>query len=323
MSAPRREPAGGRILIGTASWTDKSLIDCGRFYPAEAKTPEARLQYYATRFPLVEVDSTYYAMPAERTAALWVERTPEDFVFDIKSYALFTHHPTPPRSLPKDVREALSPELFGKKHLYYQDLPSEVRLELWDRFASALLPLERAGKLGTILFQFPPWFLPGHESRGFIGNLRERLPQYTPSVEFRNPLWLDEQHRDRTLGLLRDLRLPFVCVDEPQGTRASVPPIVAATADVSVVRFHGRNAKAWAARNVGVAEKYDYEYSAGELREWLPGVRELASETREVHVLMNNCVEDKAVKNADMLGRMLDLFPAPVPAAPPPQPRLL
>src|SRR5436305_13295275 len=98
--AERSRP--GRILVGTASWADKSLIDSGKFYPATVKTTEARLQYYASTFPLVEVDSTYYAMPAERVTGLWVDRTPESFPVDIKSFALFTHHPTPPRSLPKD-----------------------------------------------------------------------------------------------------------------------------------------------------------------------------------------------------------------------------
>src|SRR5437588_1717303 len=93
------------ILVGTASWTDPSLIESGRFYPPEAKTPEDRLRFYAQQFPIVEVDSTYYGMPAERTAGLWVERTPERFTFDIKSFSLFTQHPTPPRALPKDIRQ--------------------------------------------------------------------------------------------------------------------------------------------------------------------------------------------------------------------------
>jgi len=88
----------GTILIGTASWTDKSLIDSGRFYPPEAKTPEARLQYYASEFPLVEVDSSYYGLPSERNAALWVERTPDHFTFDLKAFSLFTQHLTPPRA---------------------------------------------------------------------------------------------------------------------------------------------------------------------------------------------------------------------------------
>src|SRR5437588_5697049 len=112
--AEAERSSAGRILVGTASWADKSLIDSGKFYPPEVKTPEARLQYYAATFPLVEVDSTYYAMPAERTAGLWVQRTPENFTFDVKAFALFTQHPTPPRALPKDVREGLSPELVDK-----------------------------------------------------------------------------------------------------------------------------------------------------------------------------------------------------------------
>ena len=330
MDTTSQAPRPGRILVGTASWTDKSLIECGRFYPAEAKTPEARLQYYAGTFPIVEVDSSYYAMPAERTAGLWVDRTPDGFTFDVKSFALFTHHPAPPRSLPKDVREALPEELRGKRHLYYKDVPPDLRQELWQRFASALLPLDSAGKLGVVLFQFPPWFLPGRESRDYIAGLKGQLPQYTPAVEFRNPLWLDGEHADRTLAMLRDLAMPFVCVDEPQGTRASVPPIVAATAAVSVVRFHGRNQQAWAARNAGVAEKYDYHYSDSELQTWLPGIEQLASQTKEVHVLMNNCVEDKGIRNAQDIARLLSDVPdgAPV-AAPPagspraPQPRLL
>src|SRR5579859_94947 len=220
MSENGRHDTLGRIRIGTASWTDKSLIECGRFYPPEAKTAEARLQFYASQFPIVEVDSSYYAMPAEHTAGLWVERTPDGFVFDIKAYALFTQHPTPPRSLPKDLREALPDELGAKRNLYYRDLPASLQDELWRRFAAALLPLDSAGKLGVVLFQFPPWFLPGHESRAYIGELRERLPQYLPAVEFRNPYWLSEDNLENTLGFLRSLDLPFVCVDEPQGTRA-------------------------------------------------------------------------------------------------------
>ncbi len=145
-------------------------------------------------------------------------------------YALFTQHPTPPRSLPRDLRETLPGELKAKRNLYERDLPPELLDELWRRFATALLPLDSAGKLGVVLFQFPKWFMPGHESHAYLSALRERLPQYTPAVEFRNPLWLDEGHRPGTLALLREHGYPFVCVDEPQGTPASVPPIVAATA---------------------------------------------------------------------------------------------
>src|SRR3954454_6866771 len=90
-----------KILVGTSSWTDKSLIESGSFYPADVKTPEARLRFYATRFPIVEVDSSYYAIPSDKTAKLWVERTPEDFVFNMKAFRLLTTHQTQPKVLPK------------------------------------------------------------------------------------------------------------------------------------------------------------------------------------------------------------------------------
>ena len=301
----------GKILVGTASWTDKSLIESGRFYPPDATTAEQRLQHYASVFPLVEVDSSYYGMPSQRNAALWVERTPDDFTFDVKAFSAFTQHPTRPGALPKDLREQLPAELQEKRGVYYKDLPQEIRDELWSRFSEALLPLDSAGKLGVVLFQFPPWFMPGRESFAYLDELTDRMPQYRPAVEFRNPRWLDPDHIERTLSFLSDRNMPYVCVDEPQGTRASVPPVVATTARTSVVRFHGRNAEAWAKRGVSVAEKYDWLYSPEELQEWVPGIQRLASESETVHVLMNNCREDKAVVNAKQLAMMLSTAPAP------------
>ena len=309
-----------RILVGTASWTDKSLIESGRFYPQEAKSPESRLQYYASQFPLVEVDSSYYGMPSERNAGLWVERTPDDFVFDVKAFSALTQHPTPLRSLPKDLREGLPAELRDKRNVYYNDLPQEVRDALWERFAAALLPLDSAGKLGVVLFQFPPWFLPGADSRRYLEEIKQRLPQYTPAIEFRNPYWFMDDDTDRTLQFLRSLDLPFVSVDEPQSTRASVPPVVGVTGPVALVRFHGRNQEAWARRGATVAEKYDYLYSPEELRAWAPAIEQMASSARETHVIMNNCHDDKAVRNARELATILC---AARPSEPAPQPRLL
>ena len=293
-----------RMLVGTCSWADKTLVDSG-WYPPEAKTPEDRLRYYARQFPIVEVDSTYYGFPSEDNAARWVERTPDDFVFDIKAFSLFTLHPTPVRALLKDLREALPATARQKANLYYRDVPQEVRDELWRRFGEALLPLDSAGKLGVVLFQFPPWFLPGREARQHILEARERLPQYSIAVEFRNNLWLSEEGQERTLPFLRENTIPLVSVDEPQGFRSSVPPLAEATAPISVVRFHGRNYETWEARGVSAAERFDYFYSEEELRQWAPSVRKLAEESREVHVLMNNCQKDYAVRNARQMARLL------------------
>ena len=151
----------GNVRIGTCSWTDATLIKAGTFYPPTAKTPESRLAYYASQFNIVEVDSSYYALPSRRNATLWVERTPEDFVFDVKSFRLFTQHPTQPQSIPADIRGALPAQVAAKPRLYYRDLPTELMDHMWSRFVDALLPLDSAGKLGVVLFQFPPWFHPG------------------------------------------------------------------------------------------------------------------------------------------------------------------
>src|SRR5215470_2212592 len=145
----------GQVRVGTASWTDRTLIESG-WYPPEANNPEKRLRYYARQFPLVEVDATYYALPAEQTARAWAERTPPGFTFNIKAFSLFTQHPTPVRALPADLREAAA-GAAGKTRVYLKDVDPEAAGQAWDRFLGALAPLRQAGKLGTLLFQFPPW----------------------------------------------------------------------------------------------------------------------------------------------------------------------
>lgn len=296
----------GDILVGITSWTEPTLIESGRFYPPFAKTAEDRLRFYASQFPIVEVDSSYYALPAENTSGLWVNRTPERFVFDIKAFRLFTQHPTSPSALPQDLRETLPQELRDKRNLYYRDLPSEILAETWQRFESALLPLDSAGKLGVVLFQFPPWFYPGNEQRDYILACKDKLPQYRMAVEFRHGSWLNEKNYSRTIDFLTDNKLPYVCVDEPQGFKSSLPPVIEATADIGIIRFHGRNRQMWEADGATAAERFNYLYTEGELSEWASKARDLASKTKQLHVLFNNCFEDKAVVNARQIKLLLD-----------------
>lgn len=296
----------GEVLIGTCSWTDPTLLESNRFYPGWAHSAEARLRYYASQFGLVEVDSSYYAMPAEKTSQLWVERTREKFIFDIKAFRFFTQHPTPLAALPGDIRQALPLDVKRKATIYQRDMPVELAGELWRRFERALLPLDSAGKLGVVLFQFPPWFYPGEPQADYILSCQERLPQYRIAIEFRHDSWLNEKNRDWTLGFLHDNNLPFVCVDEPQGFSSSVPPVIEATADLSLVRFHGRNREMWEKKGASVTERFNYLYSQEELKEWVPRIKELASKTRQLHILFNNCYQDKAVVNAKQIRLMLD-----------------
>ncbi|MDY6918513.1 MAG: DUF72 domain-containing protein [Chloroflexota bacterium] len=296
----------GNILVGTCSWTDPTLLQSGRFYPQTAQTAETRLRYYASQFPLVEVDSSYYALPAEKTARLWVERTPDDFLFDVKAFRLFTQHPTPLSAFPRDIREALPDAASKKANVYQRDVPGDLLGELWARFEDALLPLDSAAKLGVVLFQFPSWFHAGSRQRDYILSCKQRLPQYRTAVEFRNKTWLRRDDRQRTLDFLRENGLPFVCVDEPQGFESSVPPLVEATSDISLVRFHGRNAETWEKKGLSPAQRFDYLYSEDELTPWARDIRELAERSSQVHVLFNNCHSDKAVVNARQIRLMLE-----------------
>jgi len=294
-----------KIRVGTCSWTDPTLVSSGRFYPDSARSAEARLQYYASQFNIVEVDSSYYALPNERNSYLWAERTPDDFVFDFKAFRIFTQHPTPINSLPKNIRNELTSELQEKANIYYRDLPAELVDELWQRFESALLPLDTTGKLSVVLFQFPSWFYPGSQQLDYIEICKSKLQQYRLAMEFRNNVWLSERNRAATFDFLRRNDLPFVCVDEPQGFKSSVPPVAEATSDIGLVRFHGRNSETWEKKGIGPAERFNYLYSEEELQPWASKIAQISEQTSEMHVLFNNCYQDKAVVNARQMCLML------------------
>jgi uncharacterized protein YecE (DUF72 family) len=291
------------VLYGTASWTDKTLLDSGRFYPKDVNTPAERLHHYSERFPLVEVDSTYYSLPSERNAALWIERTPIHFTFDIKAFGLLTHHPVGPRGLPAKIREQLPAD---KKRFYRKDLQPEALALVEEMFVSALRPLEAAAPLGAILFQFPHWFVPSRENRDYLKALADSFP-YRIAVEFRGGGWMeDDKSAERTLALLEELRLTYVVVDEPQGFKTSVPPVVAATSpELAMIRFHGHNAENWEKRGITAAERFKYLYSEDELQKWVGPAKELAARSEQLHVLMNNCYEDYGVRNAAQIADLI------------------
>ncbi|MEV5709055.1 DUF72 domain-containing protein [Actinoallomurus sp. NPDC052274] len=287
----------GEILVGTASWTDKTLLASG-WYPPDVKTAEDRLKYYASRFPLVEVDSTYYSPPAERTVGYWRDRTRCDFTFNVKAFSLLTQHPTRPDALYKELRERVP----DKKSLYLRDVPGDVVEEVWQRFLDALWPLQEAGRLGALLFQFPQWFPIGRANKEYILQVKRRCEPMRVCVEFRNRTWMSEDNREETLDFLRRYDVPYVSVDMPQGHPSSIPPVLAATSDLAVVRFHGHSDK-WTSKNI--YERFGYLYSERELKEWVPKVRRLAEDADTTHVLLNNCYRDHAQRNAAQLAALL------------------
>jgi uncharacterized protein YecE (DUF72 family) len=293
----------GAIRVGTASWTDKTLLASG-WYPDDAKSAEQRLNYYAANFPIVEVDSTYYTPPNERNSELWAQRTPDGFTFNVKAYSLLTQHPTRVASIYKDLR----PE-SAKANVYAKDLDPKVVDEVWDRFLSALDPLHQAGKLGALLFQFPQWFPIGRANKQYILECKKRAAPVPICVEFRNKTWMSEDNQAETLDFLRSYAVPYVCVDMPQGHPSSIPPVVAATADLAVVRFHGHSEK-WTSKDI--YDRFGYHYSQQELVDWAPKVAQLATEAQQTHVFLNNCYRDYAQTNATDLMDLLRSIDADV-----------
>lgn len=306
-SAPTRlRRRGHEILLGTAGWTDRTLTARGVFYPRGVGSPEGRLRYYASRFPLVEVDMSYYAIPDPDMAANWAARTPADFTFNVKAHALMTGHGTDARRLPPIIRNALPADLATRAHLVPAEIPRELRQEVWRHFAAGVEPLRDAGKLGAILLQYPPTLRPSERTPAMFRHARERLGDLPIAVEFRHPSWLAPRVRERVWSLLRELDMTYVVVDEPQGTASSVPTVPAVTTPaLSMVRMHGRVAELWGAKGASVLEKYRYLYDEGELTEWIPTILELAENAERVHVVFNNCYANYGVTNALEMGALL------------------
>lgn len=301
----------GELRVGTASWTDPTMTRGAVFYPPGVSSAEDRLRYYASQFPVVEVDATYYSMPARATAQLWVDRTPDDFVFHVKAHALMTGQPTEVARLPEAIVEALPSTLAGRDRIYATDLPPELDEAVWDAFIRALEPLHASGKLGGILLQYPRWFLPTPDSKATLARAAERLEGIPAAVEFRNRHWMDGaigegRGTDWTLAMLRELGLSHVMVDGPQGLESSQPRIPAVTnPGLAVVRLHGRRAATWEASAVPTVERYRYLYDERELAGIVPDIELVSAQARRTTVLLNNCYANYGATNArELIARL-------------------
>ena len=292
------------VRVGTASWTDKTLTAKGVFYPAGVSSPEARLRYYASRFPLVEADMGFYAIPDRAMTERWVERTPDDFVFNVKAHALMTGHATGVARLPRLIRDELPAD--APPRIYAKDLAPELRDEVWRLFADAMQPLADAKKLGVILLQFAPWIRPAKHTPNMLRRVREQLGDLPVAVEFRHPSWLEPRLRERLWGLMRDLRLTYVIADTPPGTATSLPRVPAITTpNLGLLRLHGRRSELWGARDAHVLEKYRYLYDRDELEDWLDAILDLCEQTERLHIVFNNCYANYGTTNAS---EMIDLL---------------
>src|SRR6266511_1545842 len=308
----------GEIRIGTCSWADEALSTY--WYPKGLAAGE-RLAYYAKHFDTVEVDSTYYRLPAEEMVRRWAERTPDGFVMHVKAFGLMTRHPVKLESLPPDLRDEAPTDDKGRV-----ERPSrEFRGEVFRRFLEALEPLRSPGKLGGILFQFPSYVVYKDRSLEYLQWAREQLGDDDMLVEFRHVSWLEDEHRADTLRFLEELAATHVIVDAPriEGAKNLVPTVLALTSPTAYIRFHGRNASTWNKRGGSAAERFDYLYSDDELREWVDPLRELAGQAKQAYAFFNNNATSpdgrggrmaQAAANAKELQRLLQAEKVPVSA---------
>jgi len=295
----------GEILVGTCSWTDKTLVQGTDWYPRRSMPAAERLAFYAARYPVAEADSTFYFPPTTQLVAGWAQHSPPGFTMDVKAFSLLTGHPTRPAALWPDIRDAVKPGFEGKARVYPDHLPDDAVEEVWQRFVSALAPLVNAHKLGAVLLQYPPWFTSRRANRDEVVRARERLGPLAASVEFRSPRWLGSpEDRERTTRLLHDLGMSLVVVDAPPASHLATV-LEVTDPSLAVVRFHGRSDATWDANATSAAERFRYFYSDDELRAWVPPLQELAAQAERVHALMNNCYQDYGVRNAARLRDLL------------------
>ncbi len=295
-----------RISTGTCSWTEPTLIKESSFYPAKNMTAEERLKYYAGVFSTVEVDSSFYALPSEAVVSLQTARVPDDFVLHYKAYGLLTGHSVETRALPKALRELLPSGLTDNPRLSWRDTPEDVLSLAFRMFGGAMRPAQAAGKLGILLFQFPPWFNFSDNNLAHISHCREELPEYRLAVEFRHPSWLAGDNAGLTFDFLKREGLAYVPVDEPQFDRPlTMPPVFRATTDIAYIRLHGRNKDTWFKKGISTAERFAYKYSQDELFDITKLIRPLAKETSQTFVMFNNCFRDYAVTNAMIMSEIL------------------
>jgi uncharacterized protein YecE (DUF72 family) len=270
------------VRVGTCSWADEALT---KYWYPKGVPSGARLGYYAEHFDTVEVDSTYYRLPALEMVERWAERTPDDFVMHVKAFGIMTRHPVKIDQLPPDLRDEAPKDDRGRI-----ERPSrEFRAEIFRRFLEALEPLRSTGKLGGLLFQFPPYVVPKEASYDYLRWAREQVGGDRMLVEFRHRAWYEEDQREETLRFLEEHEMSHVVVDAPRTDGKNVPlTVLALTSPLLYVRLHGRNADTWNVRGGSASERFDYLYSEEELAEWVGPLKELSEQAEEAYVLFNN-----------------------------------
>lgn len=267
------------IQIGLTGWGDHPDL------AGPHSTARDKLVDYTAHFPIVELDSTFYAIQPERNIRKWIEETPEGFQFIVKAYQGMTGHQR-------------------------GEIPFESREEMFQAFIQSMRPLQEAGKLAMILVQFPPWFDCVREHVEEIRMIRVQLQDFDIAVEFRHQSWYSSPLKERTIAFLRDLNIIHTVCDEPQAGEGSVPLVPVSTRNDTVLfRLHGRNVYGW--RNysgddqVWRTVRYLYNYNEEELNEIEQVIQQLRAQAKKVYVIFNNNSGKHAAQNAKKIQQQM------------------
>lgn len=293
------EYVSGRILIGTASWSDPGFVE--RWYPKKLPAGE-RLPWYAQHFDLVEINSTFYSVPEPRMVERWCAVTPDDFRFDVKLHQLFSFHSTRAKLLPPDLQGRAKTDAKGN----VKPTP-DMQEALLRVFLRGTAIFRTAGKLGVLLLQLSPAFSPRKHQLSELQPLIEMLGGYELAIEFRSRNWTTGDQLAATIDFVRKNGAIFVNVDAPASDHFTVMPSdldEVTNPNVAYLRLHGRNAKAYITGKT-VAARFDYDYNEEEIAEVAERSRKLARQTREVHAIFNNNNLDYAPRAAIRLRKAL------------------
>ena len=224
------------------------------------------LPYYCRYFDTLELNVTYYRLPSLRTMGGIARKTPPEFNFWIKAQQDMTHN------------RGQNPSIFRQ-------------------FRECIRPIQESGKFRGVLAQFPFSFKGNHENASYLRDLRHELEGLNLAVEFRHNSWI----KPEVFDFLKKQGITYCIPDEPN-LPGLVPPEPHVTSEIGYVRLHGRNKKNWWGEG---ADRYDYEYTEDELKEWREKIEDFGTAARVIYLLFNNCHLGQAVRNALMMQQIL------------------
>lgn len=267
------------ITIGVTGWRDHDIL-----YQGHSGSND-RLKIYSGHFPVVEVDSSFYAHQPQRNYEKWCQETPQNFSFVIKAYQGMTGH--------------------QRGESQYKNIG-----DMFDRFIDSIQPVIAHKKLKAVLFQYPPWFDCRKEHVDILRYTRKKMGDIPVALEFRHQSWFKEGMREKTLAYMeKDGWIHTIC-DEPQVGEGSIPTVLQPTnQELTLIRLHGRNTYGWLQSNQPNWRevRYLYRYTLEELLEWKEHILQLQKSCREICILFNNNSGGDAARNAKELIQLLGI----------------